>query len=84
MTNGESGRLAVLEVMVEMLAAQSMMREADPDRALQDYGEVAVMILTQRHTDAEMDDIVPIMVERSRKIQEMIETTRQQMIKESN
>ncbi len=71
-----SARLAALEIMVEMLAAQSMMRERDPDKALADYGEVAVMMLSMRHTDDEMDAIVPLMVERSRKIQEHIEVIR--------
>ena len=77
-------RIAVLEVMVEMLTAQSMMRDRDPDQALLDYGEVAVMVLSQRYTDDEMDAIVPLMVERSRKIQEQIEICRTQMAKEAH
>ncbi len=77
-------RLAVLEVMVEMLTAMSMVREADPDQAIQDHGETAIMILTQRYTDDEMDAIVPIMVERSRKIQEQVEIVHQQMAKEAH
>ncbi|MDE0149116.1 MAG: hypothetical protein OXM58_12165 [Rhodospirillaceae bacterium] len=76
MTSKQSDRLAVLEVMVEMLTAQSMMMEADPDAALADYGEVAVMMLSRRRSEDEMDGLVPLLAERTAKVREHIEAVR--------
>ena len=40
MTRKETDRLAVLEVMVEMLTAESMIRDgADPEESLGNYGD---------------------------------------------
>ena len=52
-TEVTSKRVAVLEVMVEML------REPNPDQSLDDYRDVAVMMLAQRYTDDEMDGLDP-------------------------
>ena len=78
-----SDRIAVLEVMVELLASQSMLREADPDKALADYGEVAVMMLSARHSDDEMDSLIPALVDRTANVQEHIHMIRELQRRES-
>ncbi len=75
-THNLSDRLAVLEVMIEMLTAQSMMQEADPDKALDDYGEVAVMMLSLQRSDDEMDNLLPVLSERAAKVREHIKAVR--------
>lgn len=73
-------RVAVLEVMVEMLTAHDMMRDRDPDQALNDYRDVAVMMLAQRHADEEMDGLLDVFDERLAKIRQGVEIARRQMV----
>lgn len=79
-----SDRIAVLEVMVEMLTAQSMLREADPDKALADYGEVALTMLAVRHSDDEMDSLIPALVDRTANVQAHIEAVRKVLKEEAH
>ena len=65
-----SDRMTVLEVMVEMLTSHDMAMEANQDQALADYREVAIMALSRRRTEDEMDDAVSILDERIIKVQE--------------
>ena len=58
MTRKETDRLAVLEVMVEMLTAADMARWNDPDQALDDYRDVAGMMLSHRHPTADLDGVL--------------------------
>ena len=81
-TRNLSDRLAVLEVMVEMLAAHDMMGQPDPDQALADYGGVAAAMLSQRYTDDELDGPLAALDERVVKIRQNIEIFRQQLAKE--
>ena len=81
MTDG-SPRLAVLEVMVEMLTAQSMAMEADPDQAMDDYRDVAAMMLSRRRPESAMSGLLAIMDERLMKVREhlgRVEHARRQM-----
>ena len=70
-------RIAVLEVMVEMLVAREMLREPNPDQSLDDQRDVAVMMLAQRHTDDEMDGLLDVFDERLAKVRQHIEIVRQ-------
>lgn len=63
----ESDRLAVLEVMVEMLTAGDMARWNDPDQALDDYQDVAGMMLSHRHPE---DDLSGLLAERMARVRE--------------
>ncbi len=81
-TRNLSDRLAVLEVMVEMMTSHDMLREPDPDQSLADYGEVAGMMLSQRHTDDEMDGLLSVLGERVVKVRQHIEVVRQLQAKE--
>ena len=74
-----SDRIAVLEVMVEMLTAQSIGTEADQDQALADYRDVAIMGLSRRRTADELDDAVAILDERLIKVQEHLAAIRRAM-----
>lgn len=73
MTN-DSARLAVLEVMVEMLTAADMARWNDPDQALDDYRDVAAMMLSDRHPD---DDLDGLLSERVARVREHLHVYRQ-------
>ena len=72
-------RLSVLEVMVEMLTAHNMAMEADQDRSLADYRDVAIMGLSRRRTDDELDDAVSVLDERLIKIDEHLAAIRRVM-----
>ena len=74
-----SDRMTVLEVMVEMLTTHNMAMEADEDQALADYREVAIMALSRRRTEDEMDDAVSILDERIIKVQEHLSVIRKMM-----
>ena len=77
-----SDRMTVLEVMVEMMVTHNMAMEADQDQALNDYREVAIMALSRRRTEDEMDDVVSILDERVVKVQEHLTVIRQMMNQE--
>lgn len=81
-TRSLSEHMAVLEIMVEMLTAQNMLLEANPDQSLADYGDVAGMMLSQRHTDDEMDRLLSVLDERLVKVRQHVEIFRQQLAKE--
>jgi len=72
-------RLAVLEVMVEMLTAHTVVRDRDQDQSLADYRDVAIMGLSRRRTADELDDAVAILDERLVKIDEHLAATRRVM-----
>ena len=72
MTQRLSDRLEVLEVMVEMLTSRDILEEADPDQAASDYRDVAIIALSHRRTEDEMDGAVSVLDERLIKIQEHI------------
>ncbi|MCY3702812.1 MAG: hypothetical protein OXG16_09045 [Rhodospirillales bacterium] len=72
-------RLAVLEVMVEMLTARDMAMQADQDQALADYRDVAIMGLSRRRSADELDDAVAILDERLVKIDEHLAAVRRAM-----
>lgn len=69
-------RLAVLEVMVEMLTARDMATQADQDQSISDYRDVAIMALSRRRTADELDDVVKVLDERLVKVQEHLEAVR--------
>ena len=77
-------RIAVLEVMVEMLTTHDMMRDHDPDQALNDYRDVAVMMLAQRHADEEMEGLLDVFDERLAKVRQGVEIARRQWAMESS
>ncbi len=75
-------RVAVLEVMIEMLTTHDMMRQANPDQSLDDYRDTAVMMLCQRHAEEEMDDLLDVLDQRLANVRRNIEIVRQQIAKE--
>lgn len=79
MTDLSQDRLVVLEVMVEMMTARDMMMQGDPDKALDDYRDVAIMGLSRRRTEDEMDDAVEVLDERLAKVQEHLAAIRRVM-----
>ena len=60
-----------------------MLREADPDKALADYGEIALTMLSVRHSDDEMDSLIPTLVDRTATVKEHIEVVRELQRRES-
>ena len=72
----QSERIAVLEVMVEMLTAQSMDREAAPEQAMDDYRDVASMILAERVSDAHAEGVAAILHERVTNVREHLHAIR--------
>lgn len=62
----ELDRLAVLEVMVEMLTAADMARWNDPDQALDDYRDIAGMMLSRRRPEGDLDGLLSERVARVR------------------
>ena len=74
-----SERMTVLEVMVEMLTSRNMAIEADQHQALADYREVAILALSRRRTEDELDDVVSILDERIIKVEEHLNVIRQMM-----
>ena len=81
MTN-DSARLAALEVMVEMLTAHNMMMEAAPDQAMDDYRDVAVLALSQRRPESELDGLVSALDERLVKVRQHLEIVRELQARE--
>lgn len=73
MTRNLTDRIAVLEAMVEMLTAADMARWNDPDQALDDYRDIASMILSRRHPDDDLDDLLD---QRVAKVREHLEAYR--------
>lgn len=80
-TRNLSDRMAVLEVMIEMLVAESIIRDAT-DKSLDDYGEVAAMMLDRRHPERDMDALLRVLGERLVKVREHVEIVRQLQAKE--
>lgn len=72
-------RLAVLEVMVEMLTAHTVVRDRDQDQSLADYRDVAIMGLSRRRAADELDDAVSILDERLIKVQEHLAAVQKAM-----
>ena len=72
-------RLAVLEVMVEMLTAHTVVMDRNQDQSLSDYRDVAIMGLSRRRTSDEMDDVVSILDERLIKVQEHLAAVQRAM-----
>ena len=72
-------RLAVLEVMVEMLTAHTVVRDRNPDQSVSDYRDVAIMGLSRRRTAEELDDAVEVLDERLVKVQEHLAAVRRMM-----
>ena len=72
----QSERIAVLEVMVEMLTAQSMDRETSPEQAMDDYRDVATMLLSGRVLDAHAEGVAAILHERMTRIREHLQAIR--------
>lgn len=65
-----SDRLAVLEVMVEMLTSYNMFMHPDTDQAMDDYRDSAAMVLCNRRPEEELDGLMSVLEERLMKVRE--------------